>query len=194
MDISSLMSSFGTYTPPTTNNTEEQKMNNEQKLASIEMQKMASSISLLGGTSSIDPQTLNQSIGQATDDYMLSEEAQEEMINISGTKGNDNIKASINEETGNIIFNINGKEQEYTADEIKNGIKIRKNIAKVSKGEIVHPKLQKAYETKDYSEITYGSREYRWILSHIEGGELSHFSIADILLAEYQEWEKKNKK
>ena len=67
-------------------------------------------------------------------------------------------------------------------------------IKKQSKGEIVHPKLQKAYETKDYSEITYGSREYRWILSHIEGGELSHFSIADILFAEYQEWEKKNKK
>ena len=124
MDISSLMSSFGTYTPPTTNNTEEQKMNNEQKLASIEMQKMASSMSLLGGTSSIDPQTLNQSIGEETDNYMLSEEAQEEMINISGTKGNDNIKASINEETGNIIFNINGKEQEYTPEEAANGFKI----------------------------------------------------------------------
>ena len=47
-----------------------------------------------------------QAIGEATDEFMLSEEAQEEMIEINGTDGNDKIKASINKENGNIIINI----------------------------------------------------------------------------------------
>ena len=53
-----------------------------------------------------------------------SEDATKDMLEITGTDGNDKITASVNKENGNLIINVNGKEQEYTADEIKNGIKI----------------------------------------------------------------------
>ena len=68
--------------------------------------------------------TDQQDLGKVTDDIMMSEEAQEEMISISGTDGDDNITTSIDEETGNIIVNINGKQQEFTPEEAANGFKI----------------------------------------------------------------------
>ena len=55
-------------------------------------------------------------------------------------------------------------------------------------------KLQKAYETGDYSEIRLGTYEYTWIMSHKgENCTDKHYSAADIIWAEYQKWKKGEK-
>ena len=56
------------------------------------------------------------------DNSVFSDEAQEEMIEINGTDGNDKIKASMSK--GKIIIDVNGQKQEYSAEEAQKGFKI----------------------------------------------------------------------
>ena len=59
----------------------------------------------------------------------------------------------------------------------------------------IFPKLQKAHETGDYSEINYKTTEYCWIKSHKNKNSVyTYYPIAEIMWNEYQEWRKKNKK
>lgn len=111
------MSMLGSLTTTTPSIPEITERNLNDKLDNAEIKKLNEGFSTRTSVS-------GQDLGKATDDIMMSEEAQEEMIHIGGTKGNDKITASINEENGNIIFNINGEEQEYTQDEAANGFKI----------------------------------------------------------------------
>ena len=53
---------------------------------------------------------------------------------------------------------------------------------------ITYPKLLKAHETGDYSEIKTVSKEYIWIINHKSGGSYVHYKIADELWKEYQDW------
>ena len=69
-------------------------------------------------------QTDSQLISDNIDTFVMSEETQKKMIQINGSEGNDIIKASINEENGNIVININGEIREYTPEEAANGFKI----------------------------------------------------------------------
>ncbi|MBR0519552.1 hypothetical protein IJJ97_07150, partial [bacterium] len=66
----------------------------------------------------------SQIISDNIDTFVMSEETQKKMIQINGSEGNDVIKASINEENGNIVININGEIREYTPEEAANGFKI----------------------------------------------------------------------
>ena len=58
----------------------------------------------------------------------------------------------------------------------------------------IPPKLQKAHETGDYSEIKSNMPEYYWIQTHRKGGKSGggtrHYPIADVIWEEYQKWRK----
>ncbi|MBR0519551.1 hypothetical protein IJJ97_07145 [bacterium] len=64
----------------------------------------------------------NDKSKNVADNYIFSDEAQEEMIEINGTDGNDKIKASV--KNGKIIIDVNGQKQEYTSEEAQKGFKI----------------------------------------------------------------------
>ena len=61
----------------------------------------------------------NDKSNNVADNYIFSDEAQEEMIEINGTDGNDKIKASV--KNGKIIIDVNGQKQEYTSEEAQKG-------------------------------------------------------------------------
>lgn len=56
---------------------------------------------------------------------------------------------------------------------------------------IIPPKLRKAYETGDYSEIKCNSAEYSWMRNHRTTGKCQQCCpVADIMWKEYQEWKR----
>ena len=76
-------------------------------------------------TASMTGKDINvQDIGNVTDNYMMSEEAQKNMNLISGTAGNDTITSSLNQEDGSITINVNGQETTYSKEQALNGFKV----------------------------------------------------------------------